>query len=317
MGNNALTFLEVSLPTIQAKTKEAVGMFSLFQYLRYYQMFLGRFKSKSGEVDLTNRIEKLLFERGVCGLYKDPAYDYPLVLEVNLKKKDPNGNYITVDAKGENGYELKDKKVGEEIFLIWSDSSHIAPLLYIIGIATKILEKEDIIDQQDNMLRKPILIYGTGEKLDNAMNKLANLLSGVQFINLADKKSGKAGKDSTIFDQDGLEVLNLESGQAYKGDKLWESRDNYEALIRDYLGYPSVNSDKKERLINAEVDKTTAFAEVRYNDDLYNRQKGYELAKKGGINIEVEPILKWEKPTEGGRNNDSKDKVQSDNDNRQ
>lgn len=289
---------ELKAPLVVAQAKEDMGMNNIFKYLRYYRMYLERFKWKYKGIDLTNRIENKLFWRGKVALVKDPVYDL-VVAEIVTEKTDPNGNLVSVSVEAENGYKRKNLKVGEDCIILYADETRFAPVLYIWAIANQIIEREDIINQQDNMLRKPILVTGEGAELDNAMAKMANVLSGVAWFNL----NPKSKKDGNIMLDKGMEVLNLQVGNAYKGKELWESRGKYEELIKDYLGYSSVNNQKKERMIQAEVSQSASVCDTFYKSALKLREECRKEAKeKLGLSdeLELEKILEQEEVEDYG-----------------
>ena len=292
---------ELKAPLVVAKAKEDMGLNNIFKYLRYYRMFLERFKWVYKDNDLTNRIENKLFWRGKVALYKDVVFGL-IVGEIDTEKTDPNGTITEVSITAENGYHKKNLKVGKDVVILYSDETHFAPVLYIWAIANQIIEREDIINQQDNMLRKPILVTGEGAELDNAMAKMANVLSGVAWFNL----NPKTKKDGNIMLDKGMEVLNLQVGNAYKGKELWESRGKYEELIKDYLGYTSVNNQKKERMIQAEVSQSESVCDTFYKSSLKLREDCKEqVSKVLGEELKLEEILEQEKEVfENGTEND-------------
>ena len=285
---------ELKAPLVIAKAKEDMGLNNIFKYMRYYRMFLERYGWKHDGTDLTNRIENKLFWRGKVAFVKDPVYKL-VVAEIDVEKTDPNGTIVMIDVSAENGYKRKNLKVGEDAVILYSDETRFAPVLYIWAIANQIIEREDIINQQDNMLRKPILVTGEGAELDNAMTKLANVLSGVEWFNLNPKNKA----DGKIMLDKGLEVLNLQVGNAYKGKELWESRGKYEELIKDYLGYTSVNNQKKERMIQAEVSQSESVCDTFYKSSLRLRQECQKQVRDVlGLELELEEVLEKEKEVE-------------------
>ena len=293
---------EVKAPLVIAKAKEDMSLNNIFKYMRYYRMFLERFKWKYKGQDLTNRIESKLFWRGKVAIIKDPVYDL-VVGEIDTEKTDPNGNIVEISVSAENGYKRKNLKVGEDAVILYSDETRFAPVLYIWAIANEIIEREDIISQQDNMLRKPILVTGEGAELDNAMTKIANVLSGVEWFNL----NPKSKKDGNILLDKGLEVLNLQVGNAYKGKELWESRGKLEELIKDYLGYSSVNNQKKERMIQAEVSQSASVCDTFYKSALKLREETKEqVSSVLGEELELEKILEENKEVNEYGNQENK-----------
>ena len=292
---------EVKAPLVIAKAKEDMGLNNIFKYLRYYRMFLERFKWFYKGIDLTNRIEQKLFWRGKVAFCKDPVYGL-VVAEIDRENVDPNGTIVSIDASAENGWKAKKLEVGKDAVILYSDETHFAPVLYIWAIANEIITREDIINQQDNMLRKPILVAGEGAELEDAITKMANVLSGVAWFNLNPKK-----KDGNIMLDKGLEVLNLQVGNAYKGKELWESRGKLEELLKDYLGYSSVNNQKKERMIQAEVSQSASVCDTFYKSSLKLREDSREeVSKVFNEELKLEKILEQEKEVEENVNQENK-----------
>ena len=290
---------EVKAPLVIAKAREDMGLNNIFKYMRYYRMFLERFKWKANGEDLTNRIENLLFWRGKVAFCKDPIFGL-IVGEIDEEIKSPNGTLLKVSITAENGYKRKNLVVGKDVVILYSDETRFAPVLYIWAIANEIIEREDIIKQQDNMLRKPIVVAGEGADLDNAITKMGNVLSGVEWFNLNPKKKG----DGNIIMDKGLEVLNLQVGNAYKGKELWESRGKLEELIKDYLGYSTVNNQKKERMIQAEVAQSTSICDTFYKSSKLLREDSVEQVKSIlREELEFEKILEEKEVVENGDEN--------------
>lgn len=295
---------ELKAPLVIAQAKEDMGLNNIFKYMRYYRMFLERYKWKYGNVDLTNRIENVLFWRGKVALIKDAVYGL-VVAEIVAEKTTPNGDVVMISVEAENGYKRKNLKVGEDAIILYADETRFAPVLYIWAIANEIIAREDIINQQDNMLRKPIVVTGEGAELDNVMAKIDNVLSGVAWFNL---KPNAKSKDNILAESKGLEVLNLQVGNAYKGKELWESRGKFEEIIKDYLGYTSVNNQKKERMIQAEVSQSESVARTFFDSATKLREEAKKQAKEVlGEELELEVILKEKEEEENGNQENQMD----------
>ena len=283
---------EVQLPLDIAKAKEDLGINNIWKYLRYIRMFKERSRilDKDKGVDLSYKTYENLLWSGITAFVKDKILGV-VVCKVDSGVKDANGNYIKVDVSGDNGYKKRNCVVGEECVLMYHDSTRIPPIIYIWAIANEIITRENIIRQQDMMLSKPILVDGVGEEFDNGMVKASNVLSGVAFLN----RKGKKTKQN-VMDNDGLEVLNLQVGNAYKGAELWGSRKNLEELICDYLGYVTAKNEKKERVNLSETNNENSIAMTFYEDYLLHQRKAVEDAEKIGIHLEFIELLK--KPEE-------------------
>ena len=141
---------EVKAPLVIAKAREDFSLNNIFKYMRYYRMFLERFKWGWKNIDLTNRIEQKLFWRGKVALCKDPVWGL-VVAEITEEKVSPNGVLVRVSVEAENGWKRKDLEVGKDVVVLYSDETRFAPVLYIWAIANEIVEVEDIIKQQDNI----------------------------------------------------------------------------------------------------------------------------------------------------------------------
>lgn len=298
---------ELKAPLVIAKAKEDFSLNNIFKYMRYYRMYIERFKWRSEKQDLTNRIENILFWRGKVAFCKDAVYGL-IAGEIDEEIRNPNGELVQVSISAENGYKRKNLEVGKDVVILYADETHFAPVLYIWSIANGIIDVEDIIDSQDNMLRKPIIVTGEGAELDNAMAKVENVLSGVAWFNL--KPTNEKG--GNVITAKPMEVLNLQVGNAYKGKELWESRGKREELIKDYLGYTSVNNQKKERMIQAEVNQSTSICKTFYDSSVDLRETCVKQIKEVlGEELEFKKILKEEEVKE--EHGDNEENMESNN----
>lgn len=297
---------ELKAPLAIARAKEDMGLDNIFKYLRYYRMYLERFKwvytdAEGKKHDFTNRIESKLFWRGKVALCKDPVFGL-IVAEISEEKRTPNGEIVKVSVEAENGWKKKGLEVGKDAVILYADETTFAPVLYIWAIANEIIKREDIINQQDNMLRKPIIVAGEGASFDDAIAKVDNVLSGVAWFNLNPKNKA----DGKVMLEKELQVLNLQVGNAYKGKELWESRGKFEELIKDYLGYSSVNNQKKERMITAEVSQSQSVCDTFYKSAVKLREECKEQASSVlGETLELEKILEEEKEVESYGNQEN------------
>lgn len=281
---------EVQAPLVLAKAKEDLGVNNIWKYLRYIRMFLDRSRLEYDGKDISYAVYNTLLWSGKVALVKDKIMGL-VVAKIIDGKKNYNNEYETIDVEAENGYKRKNVEVGKDAIVIYHDTTRIAPIIYIWAIANEVIAREDIIRTQDNMLRKPIMVDGVGEDFDNGMVKASNVLSGVSFIN--SKKKGK----QNVMDAQGLEVLNLQVGNAYKGSELWASRKNLEELICDYLGYSTVKNEKRERVNVPEVMNENSVGMTFFESYEFYQRKAVEDAKKV-FDGELKYTLLLKKPIE-------------------
>ena len=307
----AKMLFELKAPLWIAKAREDMGAENLWKYLRYYNMFVSRYgwKLKSERVrDLSHAIENRLFWSGKCALVKDITYGV-IVAEVTNEIENPNGEVVRIDAIAEHGWKRKNLKVGEDCVLLRADETYVPPVLYIWAIANEIISREDIINSQDNMMRKPIIVTGEGEEFDNGVNKVMNVLSGVAWFNYNPK--AKANNKALLNDKP-VDVLNIQAGNSYKALEIWDSRKHYEELICDYLGYESVKNEKRERVNTLEVTHGNSICSAFYKSATKMRKQGLEEAKKIGIELELEENIEQEKEViDNGNQENNVDKVDS------
>lgn len=293
---------ELKAPLAIAKAKEDMGLDNIFKYLRYYRMYIDRVRWKYKDEDLTNRIENLLFWRGKVAICKDAVLGL-IVGEIDTEVTNPNGNIVKVSVSAENGWKKRNLEVGKDVVILYADQTRFAPVLYIWAMANEVLTREDIIRTQDNMLRKPIIVAGEGAKLDNAMTTMQNVLSSVAWFNYNPKTKG----GENILTNNGLEVLNLQLGNAYKGKELWESRGKFEDLIKDYLGYTTVNNQKKERMIQAEVSQSESICNTFYKSAMQMKDECVRQVKSVlGEELELEKMLEQEKEVQDNGSEENK-----------
>lgn len=287
---------ELELPVAVASAKEDIGKNNIWKYMRYFNMFMSRYRLKAHidgeEKDITyDYFSKILFA-GNVGIINDVAYGL-CVGRVDVVKEDASGDIVEANFEFNNGKVKKNLKVGKDLVIAYSDMTRLPPILYIIAIGNKIITKEAIIDQQDNMLRKPIVITGEGEDFDNAVNNAENVLSGIEWINTK-RKAGK-NKKGTLLDTSEMQVLNLQLGNAYKGSELWDSRKHYEEFLCEYMGYTTTKNEKRERMNTAEVENDNSIGYTFGKSAEYCiNQMIKDVKKVLGIDITLEKILKEE-----------------------
>ena len=288
-----------------AQLKENLGADTVYRLLRWYKMYMARYgwivTIDGREKDVSRLVEYATLFNSRIVFVRSQAYGL-LVGTVSDKdlegaKRNPNKELTKVTVTFKDGTTQK-CTVGKDCVIMESDVTGLPPFLYLLRVALLICEKEDIINQQDNMLRKPIVIAGEGEELDNALNNLANVMSGVAGFNYNPKKKG-AGKGNILAEK-AIEVLNLQVGNAYKGSELWDSRKHYEEFICDYLGYTTVKNEKKERMNTNEVVKDNSIGQtVRKSADEIRERAVKETKSVLGIDIKL--IKRLEEVEENGQ----------------
>ena len=300
---------ELELPVMIAEAKEDLSKNNIWKYMRPFKMYMSRYKLVANvdgkKQDITyDYFSKILFG-GRVGIIKDPVYGL-CIGRISQEKEDANGMIEKASFEYNNGKVVSGKKVGKDMVVAYADMTHLPPILYLIAIGNKIITKEAIIDQQDNMLRKPIVITGEGEDFDNAVNNANNVLSGIEWINT--KKKGGKNKKGTLLDTSEMQVLNLQLGNAYKGAELWDSRKHYEEFLCEYMGYTTTKNEKKERMNTTEVENDNSIGQTISKADEYCLRKMVEDVKEVlDVQIEVEKIMQEEVSSNGSEEDMERD----------
>lgn len=308
---------ELTLPVEIAEAKEDLSKNNIWKFMRYFKMFMSRYRLKATidgkEQDITyDYFSKILFG-GYVGIKVDAVYGL-CVGRLSKEKEDANGVIETATFEYNNGKTVSNQKVGKDIVVAYADMTRIPPILYLVAIGSKIISKEAIIDQQDNMLRKPIVITGEGEDFDNAVNNANNVLSGIEWINTK-KKAGK-NKKGTLLDTSEMQVLNLQLGNAYKGAELWDSRKHYEEFLCEYMGYTTTKNEKKERMNITEVENDNSIGQTMGKaDEICIRQMIKDVKEVFGVDIVLEKILKEEVSDNGSEEDMGRDSTRGQRDN--
>ena len=249
-------------------------------YLQYYERLedigLNCFKWKGLPDTVDERfLEMALFEKGVAVFFKDDAMDMYLALTVMIGGK-LNVYRIPINrtAYATNGYQ--NKLTEKNSVLIFNNRIHTPSKLDVEIFAQRLYNLDRTIDVNVNGQKTPIAIL-CDENQRTTMKNLYMQYEGNQpFI--------FGGKD---LDVKGIQTIN--TGAPYVSDKLYELKREYWNEALTYLGIANVQTNKKERLITDEVNRTMGGVFASRLSRLNERQEACKkINEMFGLNVSVE-----------------------------
>ena len=251
-----------------------------FSYLQYYERLedigLNCFKWKGLPDSIDVRFMELaLFENGMAVFFKDDAMDKFLCLQVKIGGQ-LNVYRIPIErtAYASNGY---NNKLNENnSVLIFNNRLHTPSKLDVEIFAQRLYNLDRTIDVNVNGQKTPVAIL-CDENQRLTMKNLYMQYEGNQpFI--------FGGKD---LDINAIKTVN--TGAPYVSDRLYELKREYWNEALTYLGIANVQTNKKERLITDEVNRTMGGVFASRLSRLNERQEACEkINRMFGLNLSVE-----------------------------
>lgn len=249
-------------------------------YLQYYELLedigLNCFKWKNLPSSIDERfLEMTLFEKGTAVFFKDDAMDKFLALTVMI------GGELNVyriptkrNAYATNGY--FNKLTDNNSVLIFNNRLHTPSKLQVEIFAQRLYNIDRTIDVNVNGQKTPITIL-CDENQRLTMENVYMQYEGNQPVIFG-------GKD---LDVNKIQALN--TGAPYVSDKLYELKRQYWNEALTYLGVANVQTNKKERLITDEVNRTMGGVFASRLSRLNERQEACKkINEMFGLDVSVE-----------------------------
>ena len=249
-------------------------------YLQYYELLedigLNCFKWKGLPSSIDERfLEMTLFEKGAAVFFKDDAMDKFLALTVMI------GGELNVyripikrNAYATNGY--FNRLTEKDSVLIFNNRLHTPSKLQVEIFAQRLYNIDRTIDINVNGQKTPITI----------------LCDENQRLTMENVYMQYEGNQPVIFGGKDLDVNKIQAintGAPYVSDKLYELKREYWNEALTYLGVANVQTNKKERLITDEVNRTMGGVFASRLSRLNERQEACKkINEMFGLNVSVE-----------------------------
>ncbi len=242
-------------------------------------------------------IEKYLFSEGQCVFFKDPIKGFMVA------RCTPNGNLNYYDepttilpyACGYTGETLEN---GVDCVVIKNNDCMIPTSPTIQLYALKLANIDRTIDTNIQAQKMPIIIR-CSDKQKLSLKRMIDQRNENEPVIWADKS----------LDLEGVEVLRTDAPMVFKDLQLQKHMIWNECMT--FLGINNANMDKKERLVDDEVQANNEQVEASFNIMLKSRERACEeINRIFGTNIKVKkriqhtPVLEEPDPLEEGVIND-------------
>ena len=267
----------IGLPQKNSKDNWESSDLNRQTYFMYYDqlknMVMNLFKWEGLPSTVNPRfMEEVLFEQGHAGFCNDPNFGF-ICVPANLRGFNMYNEPTEVHAwaTGYNG----DFTPDQDCVIIYNnemkkDSEHIVRLY-----AQRLTEVERTIDVNIKAQKTPIMIL-CEEQQRMTMKNLMMKYDGNEPLIYGNKS----------LDLEGIKVLNLEA--PFVADKLIQYKHSLWGECMTMIGLSNANTDKKERLVEAEVTSNDEQIESAKNVLLNQRELACKKINKiFGLNISV------------------------------
>ena len=253
------------------------NVYTLEQYISILQgiaISMFEWKNVPDSID-TRYIERSLFREGSAIYFNDEVLNEDLCLSmISQGQFDVYG--VPVKRIAFSKYNNYQKELNKEnSIVIWNNLDRLPSYPIIMCFAYRLYNLDRIIDVNANAQKTPVLIR-CDEKQRLTLKNAFKEFNGNSPVIYADNN----------FDPESLTVLKTEA--PYICDKIYDLKTNLWNEALTYLGIPSANVMKKERLIKDEVLRGLGGTLANRYSRLEARQHAVEqINKMFGTNIEV------------------------------
>lgn len=234
-------------------------------------------------------IERCLFNEGRCMFFKD-FYNGWMVAKCTdagaLNYYDEPTRLMPVAANSD-ALAARDYMVGDDCILIYNNDYGIPTRRTIMLYAARLAEMQRTIDININAMKTPVLLE-TSEKQRLSVLAAYRQWNGFEPVIVGDKSLDMSGAIKTMNTAAPVVFDKL----AIEKNKLWNE-------CMTFLGINNANMDKRERLVDDEVQANNEQIGLSAQIMLKARQRAAEqMSELCGQEITVE-LRACEKPAEG------------------
>lgn len=231
-------------------------------------------------------LERYLFNEGRCMFYKDPNVGWIITKCVDagtLNFYDEPTKLLPV-ATAAADLDLTTREPGEDCVLIYNNDYAYPTARTIMMYAARLTEMQRTIDINIHAQKTPVLIKAS-DKTRLSAKQIYKQWSGFEPLIITDKNL-----------QDGIEMDVLHIAAPIVFDKLAIEKNKLWNECMTFLGINNANMDKRERLVDDEVQANNE--QIGYSAEvmLKSRQRAAKaMSKLCGCNITVE-LRRTQKP---------------------
>ena len=218
-------------------------------------------------------IEEVLFTRGKALFFNDPDYGFLCLPANGSGIKNVYGEDLAFYA---HGFGYSKTITGDEGVLIWNNNTKSATAEIVMAFAGRLATVERVTDTNMNAQKTPILIVGD-EKSILTLKNIYKKYEGNEPVIFGDKNF-----------MNNQTVTSINTMAPYVIDKLDVHKMNLWNEALTFLGVKNANTDKRERLITAEVDANDQHIQSNLEIMLTARQRAADkINERFGLSIKV------------------------------
>lgn len=287
MDLNVKTLYTYTEPLGKKQARNAIfkDCYSYMMYLcQFIDITLSRFKMKAPYTVDKAYVENALLNTGSVCLFKDEYIGWLMLPFTHRGKPDAYGNPVKIKAYGNNGY-TRNLVNNEDCVIIYNNPSRTPTITRLMWYAERLFELDEIEHQNAQAQSTPYVLTSTEGQRLTVKNVFKKIISHVPVI----EKPPTATWD--------IDVLKLDA--PYVADKIQELKKDIWNECMTYLGVPTINAEKKERMVVEEVTTQTIGSAMCLQPYLNERLLGADRAEK----LFGERIIDFETAFEGGIKN--------------
>lgn len=256
-------------------------------YLRLKKIALALFEYENLPENIKERhIEKFLYEDGKCMIYKNPNLDL-MVCRCTTSGINDYGDPVDLHPVLQVLPDNNTYKNGIDAVLLRNDDLCSSMDFTLKLIAYRLAEITRSQDVNINAQKTPILIL-CNDKQKLTMKNIYAQFTGNEPVIYADKS----------MNMDNIKVLKTDAPIVF--DKLELQKHHVWNECMTFLGVNNANLDKKERLVDDEVQANNGQIIINQKVLLKAREEGVaEINRIFGTNIKVKPRIDIESYSEG------------------
>lgn len=223
-------------------------------------------------------LERYLFNEGRCMFYKDPSVGWIITKcadagTLNFYDEPTKLLPVATDAIE---LDLTEREPGEDCVLIYNNDYAYPTARTIMMYAARLTEIQRTIDINIHAQKTPIIIKAS-DKTRLSAKQVYKQWSGFEPLIVTDKN---------LADGMEMEVLNISAPIVF--DKLAIEKNKLWNECMTFLGINNANMDKRERLVDDEVQANNEQIELSAHVMLKSRQRAAEaMSKLCGTEITV------------------------------
>lgn len=219
-------------------------------------------------------IERYLFSDGKCMFFKDDEKGFMVTKCATAGTLNYYDEPTMLRSYGTN-YEGQVLENNEECILIRNNDDMIPTAPTIQLYALRLAELSRTIDINIHAQKTPILIK-CSDKQRMSLKQVYKQWNGFEPVIFGDKE----------LNTDGIEVFNVDAPIVF--DKLQIQKHDVWNEVMTFLGINNANMDKRERLVDDEVQANNEQIELSASVMLKSREMACKLInEKFGVNVQV------------------------------